>query len=387
MKKFLLLAAAICLTLASTGIAQESHLFFTCREYNSGAFGFRTNGSGGSVNTDIGTGATIGNPLLPANNPILYLQPVMPANMHLQGTPNPPLNDHNTAQRNFQIWMRVTEKYTGANSEELIGSLGYSINSLQVASVPPPAFPSPAVPNANRRGTVTLALTQYTTPATTNAAGTALWDGTNIVTPPVTDARAVTVPDSVGDFANGALPNAGSGSYRVSSLLVTAGGPDGNAFNSCRNQQPTRIALRLSVSPLLITRVVNPSFGGAITDEAVNFGYTGGGAPELATNAGCPVAPCGSVSGTDSATADANIEVRFKGDHNNNGQINAADTPGQYAAQAAGASALAHWLGDFVGTVPTQNRPDGQVTAADTSFYLTTRTPQFAANMVNCPGT
>lgn len=385
MKKTIL-AVGITAICASSAMAQvTSTLYFTTREYaGAGTNAFRTNGAGAAVNNDVGNqtfyAGAVGNPTLPGvDTPVLYLSPTLPGGRHIRGTTGN-VNDRDTSKRPFQLWLNTLEKYVGANSEELISSVGVDITSTGVtASGPVGSIPFPI---ATRRGTIAPTLTMYTLTSATNAPG-ALWDGVNIVTPPLTDARGVTVPDSVGDFANGAIPNSPTtNSYRVAELMIQAGGP-GAGGNGCKNQLPTRYDLKLVTGNVLITRAVNPAFGGALTPEVMAFGYSGG-VPEQAT-------ANGSTLGGSSTIADAAIEVRFKGDYRGltaaaapNGNVNATDVNSMLAAVAAGAAAtpLEKWLGDFVGLTAAAP-PQGTINGTDVNTMLGEVT--YFVTLPNCP--
>ncbi len=384
MKKTIL-AVGVTAICASSAMAQvTSTLYFTTREYAVGTNAFRTNGAGAAVNNDVGNqtfyAGAVGNPTLPGvDTPVLYLSPTLPGGRHIRGTTGN-VNDRDTSKRPFQLWLNTLEKYLGANSEELISSVGVDITSTGVTATGPVG--SIPFPIATRRGTIAPTLTMYTATSATNATG-ALWDGVNIVTPPITDARGVTVPDSVGDFANGATPNSPTtNSYRVAELMIQAGGP-GAGGNGCKNQLPTRYDLKLVTGNVLITRAVNPAFGGALTPEIVAFGYAGG-APEPAT-------ANGSTLGGSSTVADAAIEIRFKGDYRGltaaaapNGNVNATDVNSMLAAVAAGAAAspLEKWLGDFVGLTAAAP-PQGTINGTDVNTMLGEVT--YFVTLPNCP--
>lgn len=371
MKKMMFVAAVVG-GFAAVAMAQDAAIFATARQYQVGANGFRDMSWAAGTQADV---APPNSPILPvasndpamnANVPVIYLEPqsavALPA--PLSNSNSPPASPANTW--NMNLWVQVASKYSGANSEQLLSSLGLNIASACDTST---ASPIPGVGAAavngclqsiNRRGYITAALTLFTTPATTNGAGSALWDGTNIVTPPLTDARMVTVPDSVGDFANGAVPAAGvaSGaagttnntvSYRFGQLQITAQGPASTANNGCRGLRPTRYNLSFSNGNVLTTRVVNPAFAGALSAEAISYGYAAG-APEVATSGGgCAGSPCGSVAGATTTTPDAAVEVRWKGDFDGNGVVNSTDI-GSFNTTLAGSAAASprnRFTGDF----------------------------------------
>ncbi|MFO0972733.1 MAG: hypothetical protein U1A27_04735 [Phycisphaerae bacterium] len=389
------------LALATSAMAVDSILYCTCREYNGvGGTGFRTNGAGSAVTNDVGNkdfyGGAIGNPTLPANNPVLYLSPRMPGGQHIRGTTLLAV-DRDTSLRPFQIWMSVGDKYANPNGEELVSSVGYDVNSTAVSWSGPIGAAQP-VPAANRRGTFTYQSDRmYTLQVDTGSAGAQLMDDVNILAAPL-DHRGATVPQDVPDFGTGAVPtttiaNVGlaGNSYRVGQLMVQADGPTTSPGSiGCKNQLPTRYELKFAVGNILMTRVVNPANAGPFTAEDVAFGYAGA-VPEQANGAPCGAAPCGSTLGTSSATADAVVEIRFKGDYRGNlttqppqGIVNGQDTSAYLAVitAGAGATALEKWLGDFRGNLTTQP-PQGVVNGQDTAAYLAEIT--YFNTLATCP--
>ncbi len=381
MKKSLWMAGGIVALTSAVALAQTSTLYFTCREYNPTANSFRANGSGAANNNDVGNqthgaeawyGGAVGTPTTPpADTPVMYVSPSLPGGRHIRGTSGN-VQDRNTSRRPFQLWIGVMNKYTGTPSEEQMSSLGFSVAPTNVVAAGPQGTAS--IPTANRRGTVDYELIMYTLPSNTNASGTQLADGWNIITAPMTDVRMVSVPDSVADFGNGmtAPAAAGTATYRAASLMVTGRGPTGG--DGCRNQLPTRYELRGIVDQLLITRVLNPLSPDTPTSEVFAWGYAGG-VPETAT-------ANGSTIGATSTVADAAVEIRFKGDYVGltsgawpNGTVNATDANLTNGLQAvilapAGQTALRKWLGDFAG-LTTAAPPQGAVNATDAAIFQT----------------
>ncbi len=352
---------------------QDAAVFATARQYQTGANGFKDMSWAAGNQFEA---APPNSPILPvasndpnmnANVPVIYLEPqsavALPA--PLSNSNSPPATPANTW--NINLWVQVAAKYAGANSEQLLSSLGLNVTSACDTSTasPIPGVGATSAVNGclatiNRRGFITPTLTLFTTPATTNGAGSALWDGTNIVTPPLTDARMVTVPDSVGDFANGAVPAAGVAtgaagstnstvSYRFGQLQITAQGPAVTSNNGCRGLRPTRYNLTFANGNVLTTRVVNPAFAGALSAERISYGYAAG-VPDVATSGGgCAGSPCGSVAGATTTTPDAAVEVRWKGDFDGNGVVNNSDISGfnNALAGSAAASPRVRFTGDF----------------------------------------
>lgn len=356
--KRMFIAAGVVGCAAGYAFAQaESVLFFTARQYQVGANGFRPIGFGGTPAQNAEC-VPPRNPILPANHndpnqyaniPCIYLEPQSAAALPapLSNSNAPPVGPANTW--NLNLWVSMSEKYVGPNSEEVMGSIGFNVVSAcettAITGLPLAPASNGCFQTANRRGYFDATLLLFTAPADTNAAGTAAWDGTNIVSPPLTDARMAAVQDSLGDFANGLVPSVASAglggnvgpSYRIGQIRVVGKGPPGTADQGCRGLRPTRYNLNLVNGNILTTRTVNPSFGGALSSESVAYGYLGG-LPELATGGGCVAAPCGSTLNATTATADASIEIRWKGDFNNNGTVEPGDT-GTYFATLAGSAA------------------------------------------------
>lgn len=387
--KKMMIVAGIVGGFASIVMAQQdAAIFATARQYRVGTNGFQDMSWAGGNQFEV---APPNSPTLPvasndpnmnANVPVIYLEPqsavALPA--PLSDSNAPPLNAANSW--NMNLWVQVAAKYSGANNQQLLSSLGLNISS---ACDPSTASPIPGLGAAgtngclqsvNRRGYISATLTLFTAPGDTNAVGAPLWDGTNIVTPPLTDARMVTVPDSVGDFANGAVPNAGvaagtagstnnTTSYRFGQLRIVGQGPASTGNNGCRGLRPTRYNLTFSNGNVLTTRVVNPAFAGALTAEAISYGYAAG-VPEVATSGGgCAGSPCGSVAGATTTTPDAAVEVRWKGDFSGDGVVNATDI-GFFNTTFAGSAAASprnRFCGDF--------NNDGVVNATDISFFNT----------------
>lgn len=170
------------------------------------------------------------------------------------------------------------------------------------------------------------------------------------------DARAVAVPVIAGpaySSTNRLTPrfaNIGAWSatstvvpYRLGRLRATAanrtcgvagamtGAPDANhASNSTYN-------VFMQVDSLLITRVFAT---GGDTIENVSFGINAGGSPDAAQS--------GNVPNVSSAVADAQIQIREKGDFTGDGRVTGADNTGYYAAAGNTAdSELLAYNGDF----------------------------------------
>lgn len=388
---------------------QDAAIFATSRQYQTAANGFRAIGNGGTAAQNQNPEPPR-NPLIPvahndpsmfANVPVIYLEPQSGVALPtpFSNSNSPPLNAANTW--NINLWLQVAQKYVGANSEQLLSSLGLNITSAcdNSGGTPIPGLGGTSATNGcfasvNRRGYISSTLTLFTTPATTNGAGSALWDGTNIVTPPLTDARMVTVPDSVGDFANGAVPvaNVGVGAagtvqnapptttaYRFGQLQIVGQGPPSTANNGCRGLRPTRYNLTFSNGNVLTTRVVNPAFVGALAAERISYGFAAG-APEVATSGGgCAGSPCGSVSGATTTTPDAAVEIRWKGDFDGNGVVNSSDRPLYFAAEAgsAAASPRTRFTGDFDN--------NGAVNSSDRPLYFQRESNMGGATIPACP--
>lgn len=195
------------------------------------------------------------------------------------------------------------------------------------------------------------------------------------------DARAVAVPVTTGPVyssTNRLTPrfaNVGAWSatstvvpYRLGRLRATAanrncggtpgggmtGAPDANHANN------STYSVFMQVDSLLITRVYGTG-GDAV--ENVSFGINVGGSPDAPQS--------GNVPNVSSAVADAQIQIREKGDFTGDGRITSADNTGYYSAAGNAAdSELLAYNGDFsiqasLGTI------GNLVTSADNSGYYT----------------
>lgn len=384
----LILIVGVVALLSATVQAQTSNYFFTSREYKTGLTGFSA------------TPAPPSSPALasapPAGltgNPVVFLQPPLPApnNRHIRGTDDTSSTASAGAlNKSVQLWMHVQEKYTGGNDQETMSSLGVDVRSdTDLAPAGTNTFAS--FPAANLAGTLTTTYTQYTEPSNTNGAGSQMWDGFSMVGTPsalidgagdtvANDAREVTVPPDVAGFGNGGVPTADTVSYRVAKIDFQAKGPGGAAIG-CRGQLPTRYKFFLRVGNLLITRVVNPAYGGAITQESVAFGYNGGAAEAVPIPGLCTAGASGSCVGAESGNADLRVDERFKGDASGGGAgfafpdgvVDGADTGAFNNTKVAGASAALDrkFTYDYAGGGAGFLEPDGIVDGADSGPHNT----------------
>ena len=150
--------------------------------------------------------------------------------------------------------------------------------------------------------------------------------------------KMVRVPVAAGPVFDATLGITNGNGYRLARIAVEA--------DSCFDAGGTRactsnLGVLMSVNNLLITQVSDPGPSAAVN---VDFGYVAG-ASEAAGS--------GSTEGTTSATDDATIVVKLKGDFNSDGNFNGADLPLFGAAfSGAGGNTVPRetvWTGDFNG--------------------------------------
>jgi hypothetical protein len=311
-----LVAAAALALVSGVAVAQDSTWYFTCQSYHApGTAGFQP---------DAGAAFP---PAVASQNPILFLEPNMPGTLNNLGS-------FVTNVGVLRLRVNVADKYP--SNAEALSSMGLGVRSA-VAFV-----------GANPQGIAAMNVDIF-------AAG---WSDTNVVSVN-DDLRAVFVPASLGDFSNGLAPT-GASSHNVMDIEVVAA-------NGCRPQEPARYAVFLDVGDLLVTRVVDPA-ATASPPETIAFGFAGG-TPEAATGSG-------SDAGATSATADAFIDIRYKGDGAGgvggvpNGIVDAADLSTFFATVAAGpaASRELKFTYDFGGA--GDGSPNGLVDAADQGGFL-----------------
>jgi hypothetical protein len=174
----------------------------------------------------------------------------------------------------LELVLTIGTKGDGCGGE-IIGALGLNVESTASA------------------GTGALSATGWTFENAANWSGTnapVLGGGAVIVD----DARAVAVPDSGGSVLwNGFCP----GTHSVATLDLSADSLTGGE---------AQFSLNMSVSPLKITRVYDPSGTNGGSPEMIAFGYNGGSAD---------TAVSGSTVGAGSGgNADATVIIRKKGD-------------------------------------------------------------------------
>jgi hypothetical protein len=264
-------------------------------------------------------------PIASGANPTVYIQP----EFHTVNCANPYMvTGFDTSKHQLDIWANVADD--GAIDPELMGSVGLNIADSVVSGTTLPTY----------------SLTLYTTQANTgNPAAVDAWDGTNIVSPPIDDARAVTVPESVADFAVTGIAPTGASSVRIGRLSVEA------PCVAIGNPSITTVELRLEVGNVLIARVGDPA-DPAPGAEDIDFGWTGVvGTPEgVPVPGGCGAAFAGSCSGATSTIADATVVVTWKGDVNGDTFVSPGDNGAFNLAKAqcgAGAeSQIQRWRAD-----------------------------------------
>lgn len=313
MKKTLILAAVVALAISSTGLAQDSTLFFDIRDnvspnqlintptypYTVGALNL---GKAGDAQTLFVTAAHSTGVQL--NN----------------GFPNNDLDGNNSTGK---LWMYMDVNNAAGGGTGVISSVGLDM---------------PVTPPATVRNTIGSLNFSWD--------GAIGWSGTsNGTSSPtgVVGAKAVKVPVVAGspnpvfDATGGLVP---VNRYRVGQLDIVGGAR--NCTYGAGHTTNSTYTLKMSVNGLLITRV----FDGAVPDpvEDVAFGYA----------AGVPESPyvAGNVQGGTSALADATIVIAAKGDNNGDGRVLTTDQPGFIAARnagTAGATQLQVFLNDFNG--------------------------------------
>jgi hypothetical protein len=245
----------------------------------------------------------------------------------------------------LSLVLTINAKGDGCGGE-IIGALGLNVNSAATS------------------GSGALSATGWTFENAANWSGTnapVLGGGAVIVD----DARAVAVPDSSGSVLwNGFCP----GTHTVATLDLSA--------DSLGSGEAV-FALNMSVSPLKITRVYDPSGTNGGSPEMIAFGYNGG-SPDTAVS--------GSTVGAGAAgNADATVIIRKKGDFGQfdpntaafipvaDGSVVIAELPNFLASVGTG-DAEQQFLGDFgqfdpntAAFIPT---PDCAVVIAELPQFL-----------------
>lgn len=332
MKKTLILAAVVALTISSTGLAQDSTLFFDIRDNTSAnqlidfptypyTVGALNLGKAGDAQT-------------------LYISPDYSDSWETQYPTGWPNNDADGNNSTGKIWLYMDVNLAAGGGTGVISSVGLDM-----------PITAPVTPK-NPLGSLAFAWD-----AGIGWSGSS--DGTSDVTG-VVGAKAVKVPvsqtppaDPVFDATGGLVPTA---RYRVGALSIVGGARVGG-FGAGYEAAST-YTLKLTVNGLLITRV----FNGAVPDttEDVAFGYA----------AGIPEAPYvdGSVSGGSSALPDATIVVNAKGDFNGDGRCTVLDNSSYVTARNAGTAGATQrqvFMGDTSG--------DRRVTVLDNSGFTANR--------------
>jgi hypothetical protein len=140
-------------------------------------------------------------------------------------------------------------------------------------------------------------------------------------------AKAARVPVNTGPVYQqnlGLVPGAGAGPgilYRLGSLRVTAGVRNcAGTATTDTHAKKSSYSVKIRNNNILTTRVYQ-SGGDAPGAELVAYGYT------AAASAGELANASGSVENATSATADAIVQIRTKGDFDGNGVVDTNDTP------------------------------------------------------------
>ncbi|MCB9853169.1 MAG: hypothetical protein H6819_08735 [Phycisphaerales bacterium] len=224
-----------------------------------------------------------------------------------------------------------------------------------------------AAPAANERELLAASVTIHNTPASVGGGLTNNpWNDTAVSTAFTTAGggiKAVRVP--VEDLGGGPMFNASLGiqnglGYRLATVNLEAD-TCGTAGRGCQ----ANLGVFLSVNNLLVTAVSDPGPSAAMDLE---LGYTGG-APEAAT-------ADGSTQGATSASADAVIAIKPKGDFNDNGVTNGLDLglviPTFNMSTGGTANHRQVYTGDYNG--------DGLFNGLDLGLVI----PYFNAVVANC---
>lgn len=370
-------AVALCVVsaFAAAAVAQDSIIFLDVRNNEIAA-------NTASNYNAMSTPATMNGPFLndaPAGTggkrgggQMLRLNPKRNNGYHAgAATSFPNLDgDGNRATGDLWVYMDVINDASGTNG--VISSVGLDFDLTFTGTTSRFVLESVSFTMANDGRVLDSIANPAATPWNGVANGTASGIDWN-------DARAVAVPVTTGpaySSTNRLTPrfaNIGAWSatstvvpYRLGRLTATAanrvcggtpgggmtGAPDANHANN------STFNVFMQVDSLLITRVYET---GGDTIENVSFGINAGGSPDAPQS--------GNVPNVSSAVADAQIQIREKGDFTGDGRITSADTTGYNAAVADGTdNILQAYCGDFtsqavLGTI------GNLVTSADTTGY------------------
>lgn len=276
--------------------------------------------------------------------------------------------DSNRATGGLWVYMDVIDDTSGTN--DVISSVGIDFDLTFTGTTQRYAIGSLSY-TMNNDGTV---LNSITPPAATPWNGVVNGSMVAGSPPDWTGAKAVAVPVTTGPVyssTNRIVPNFASiGAYSAASTVMPyrlgklsavsalrncaslTGVPDAaHANNSTYN-------VFMKVNNLLITRVYETN-GDAV--ENVSFGFNGA-SPDAAVS--------GSTNGAVSATADAIIQVREKGDFSGDGRVTTADNTAYVTASTNATDTLVQaYAGDFT-TQAVIGTSNNLVTSADNSGYL-----------------
>lgn len=246
----------------------------------------------------------------------LFVSPVELSGGHIYTSPN---GTYNASVNELWLYMDVAEKFAGA-SNEVVSSVGLDM-----------AISNTVV--GHDLASISFTMLNPLSKWNQVVSGTSSLTG-------VVGAKAVRVPVNTGPVFDATMGYQPGGSYKIGKLQATG------ATMADPYIPPGTYTVKMAVNSLLITRVYN-GVGYPTTPENVAFGYFNG-TPEVAGS--------GSTVGTTSATADAVIVVKGKGDYDNNGWVDADDigpdtsTPGYFLWNVFSdyaANVDQHWSGDF----------------------------------------
>lgn len=372
MKKaiFSLLAVAIVASLSGTVLAQESVVYFDIRD---GVTGAGTYGSQLITAPKRPWTFGDGDALLPTpgiingggagSGQVLRLSPTNSSGMQNNNAYGAaPLNDAwpNYDQDgllstgNLWLYMRVNgNSDTTPGVNDCISSLGIHLDGAQI--------------QAGQRNQLSALSFQLFNSGVTGVPSGSPWnnkiDGVvGTLNPPSwTGAKAARVPVNTGPVYQANLGMTVSATpYRIGQLRATAGlrnclittPPNTNA-----HVKKSSFTIKIRNNNILTTRVFQ-SGGDASPAEQVAYGYTAAAPGGELANAS------GSVENATSATADATIQIRLKGDFNGDGSTDGTDTPDYLTALGVSPNhtVLTNYLFDF--------NHDRNIDPLDTAGYL-----------------
>ena len=295
-------------------------------------------------------------PRLPPNTDIGFF----PLGLHFTGKTKAKATDQSI--KNLYVYMTVEDRANpGPDVLEAISALGRETVIDRTGA--------PNAGNTIESLSITLDAAPWSLAGTSSSIDTALAPDTYTVSTKMVNVPVDIVPSFDPGGQSGVVPGPGV-VFPLATITVTAA-----PYILSSKVVNSTYTVTDSVNNLLITRAYD---GAGPTPEEPDFGYTvveipplsglfftagGNGIPEAATVNSVGPPDFGSHEGTTSATADAIIEVRLRGDFTNNGVTNAADAFNFNNAVLLGLGNRQRgmYLADF-----TNN---GIVSAADAQFF------------------